>query len=226
MSVWQHLTGVHIMRKVAYIDKGETASAGAVLEPEKIRNVNTNMTWESEDTSIATVVPDKYQSNRFRITGVSNGETTITGTTEDGGFQDSILVKIGNWTNSLKWVEGKFDARGNLRFKIKNVSSLNITGITLEMECFGFDGKPQKVNTKNGSNIVKVVYKKALKPGQTTPDDEWKPVNYDKAGVNMNGLAAIRVRISEFQIDHDWVKMVRKGNRRMKVTYDPHKVLK
>ena len=226
VSVWQHLTGVHILRKVAYVDRGETAAAGAILEPEKTRNINPNMSWESADTSVATVVPDKQQSNRFRITGVNYGETTVTGTTEDGGFQDSILVKIGDWGNSLKWEDGRFDARGNLRFSIKNNSSLNITSITLEMECFDFDGKPQKVNTKNGSNVVKVVYNKALKPGKTTPEDEWKPVNYDKAGVNMNGMAAIRVRIAEFQIDHDWVKVVPKGNRRMKITYDPHKVLK
>ena len=226
VKVWQHLTGVHMRRKVAYVEKGETATAGAVLEPEKAKNINPSMTWECDDPNIATVAQDKYSANKFRITGVNYGDTRITGTTEDGGFQDSILVRIGDWENTLKWVDGHFDARGNLLFSIKNVGDLNITSITLEMECFDFDGNPQKVNTKNGSNTVKVVYKKALKPGKTTSDNEWKPIDYDKAGVNANGLAAIRVRIAEFQIDNDWVKVVRKNNRKMKVTYDPHGVLK
>lgn len=225
VQVWQHVTGVHMRRKVAYIDRGETATAGAVLEPEKAKNVNPNMIWESADPYIATVAQERYHANKFRITGVSYGDTRITGTTVDGGFQDSILVKVGDWENSLKWVEGKFDARGNLRFSIKNVSDLDITSITLEMECFDFDGKPQKVNTKNGSNVVRLVYRKLLKPGKTTPEDEWKAIDYDRAGVNNNGLAAIRVRIAEFQIDNDWIKVVRKANRKMKITYDPHRVL-
>ena len=65
-------------------------------------------------------------------------------------------------------MEADFDARGNLRFKVKNNGSINITSITFEMEIYDFDGNPQKkMNTKDGSNVVKGVYKKTLEP---TPD--------------------------------------------------------
>ena len=226
VRVLQHLTGVHMLRKNAYIDYGQTSSAGAVFEPEKAKNINTNMTWESANPSIATVKQNPKAANKVDITGVAYGETEVYGTSEDGGFRTSIHVIVGDFENSLKWVEGKFDARGNLRFAIKNVSNLNITSITLEMECFDFDGKAEPVNKRNGSNTVRVVYNKTLAPGKTTSEDGWKPVDYDRDLVNTEGMAAIRVRIAEFQIDNDWVKTVRKNNRQAKITYNPHGVLR
>ncbi len=225
VKVMQHLTGVHMLRKTAYIDYGQTSSAGAILEPERAKNVNPNMTWESANSSVASVSQNKKAPNKVDITGVAYGDTEVYGTTEDGGFRTSIKVKVGDWENSLKWVEGKFDARCNLCFAVKNVSELNITSITLVMECFDFDGNPEPVNKRNGSNTVKVVYNKPLGPGRTTPEDGWKPVDYDRDLVIAEGIGAIRARIAEFVIEGDWVKTVRSGNRQMKITYDPHGVL-
>ena len=225
VKVMQHLTGVHMLRKTAYIDYGQTSSAGAILEPERAKNVNPNMTWESANPSVASVAQNKKAPNKVDITGVAYGDTEVYGTTEDGGFRTSIKVKVGDWENSLKWVEGKFDARCNLCFAVKNVSELNITSITLVMECFDFDGNPEPVNKRNGSNTVKVVYNKPLGPGRTTPEDGWKPVDYDRDLVVAEGIGAIRVRIAEFVIEGDWVKTVRSGNRQMRITYNPHGVL-
>ena len=225
VKVMQHLTGVHMLRKTAYIDYGQTSSAGAILEPERAKNVNPNMTWESANPSVASVAQNKKAPNKVDITGVAYGDTEVYGTTEDGGIRTSIKVKVGDWENSLKWVEGKFDARCNLCFAVKNVSELNITSITLVMECFDFDGNPEPVNKRNGSNTVKVVYNKPLGPGRTTPEDGWKPVDYDRDLVIAEGIGAIRARIAEFVIEGDWVKTVRSGNRQMKITYNPHGVL-
>ena len=94
------------------------------------------------------------------------------------------------------------------------------------MEVFDFDGNPQEVNTKDHSNIVKAVYSKPLAPGKSTSADGWKLINFDRERVNQEGMAAIKVRISEFQIDNDWIKTVRKNNRQANIKYDPHKVLK
>ena len=226
VKVMQHLTGVHMLRKTAYIDLGQTSTAGAVLEPEKAKNVNSRMTWESADSSVAAVKQNAKAPNKVDITGVNYGETVVTGTTEDGGFRTSIVVKVGDWENSLKWKEGKFDARGSFSFIVTNVSDLNITSITLVMEVFDFDGNPQEVNTKDHSNIVKAVYSKPLAPGKSTSADGWKLINFDRERVNQEGMAAIKVRISEFQIDNDWIKTVRKNNRQANIKYDPHKVLK
>lgn len=224
VKVAQHVTGVHMYRNTAYIDVGQTSSTRAVVEPDK--GTNHRMTWEIADPSIATVEQDAKEPNRAKIKGLREGETSVTVTTEDGGFQAVLPVKVGDWESSLKWITCGFDARGNMEFSVQNVSEMNITGITLEMECFDYDGKPMAVNIKTGENMVDVKYSKTLAPGKSTAIDGWKLLDYDKDKVNTEGVAAIRVRIKEFQIDNDWVKLVRKNNRQMKKTYDPHKVLR
>ncbi len=218
--VGQHVTGVHMKRHTAYIDLGQTSSAGAVLEPEGAKNLNGRVTWETADPGIATVSQNQKDPKKVDITGTGYGLTTVTVTTEDGGFRAPITVNVGDWENSLKWVTCMFDGRGNLEFEIKNVSDVNINGIQIEMECFDSDG-PVAVNTKTGKNIVTGVYNKNLAPGQTTKVDLWKMQDYDP----QMGFAGMRVRIAQFQIEGDWVKVVRKNNRQMKTKYDPGNVI-
>ena len=206
VKVFQHVTGVHMKRRVGYIDLNQTSTAGAILEPAKA--TNHNMTWRTADASVATVAPES-DSSRVRITGISRGETIITGTTEDGGFETSLRVKIGNWEKSLKWIDAYIDGKGRLRFSVKNVSDLNITSITIELECFDWDGKPAPVNTKTGKNVVKAVYKKRLAPGATTKKDEWKMIDFDP----QLGFCSFKARITEFYIDNDWDKVIRKNNQ-------------
>ena len=226
VKVYQHVTGVHMYRHTAYIDVGQTSTAGAVLEPEKAKNINNAITWESADESIATVKQNSKAHNKADIKGISYGDTVITGTTVDGGFQTTLKVKIGDWENSLKWSKASIDGKGNIDIALKNVSSLNITSITVTLECYDFDGKAEKgVNSKDGSNTFKAVYRGTLSPGSTTSAKGWKLVDFDKGYANTNGIGAIVFRVTEFQIDNDWVKTVRKNNRKMKTTYDPHRVL-
>ena len=220
VKVMQHLTGVHMLRRTAYIDPGQMSSAGAVLEPKNAKYLNPNMTWESANTTIATVVPEPKAPNKIRITGVNYGETDITGITEDGGFQTSIHVRIDDWEKALRWTKDKayIDGKGRLHFQVKNTSSVTITSITVECECYGFDGKPAEgVNPKDGSNIVRFVYRQVLAPGATTKDDTWKPYGGYDPEVAFKSMI---VRINEFQIDNDWVKQIRK-NRRPKTEYKP-----
>ena len=223
VKVFQHVTGVHMKRSIAYIDVNTTSATTAILEPS--RYVNPNMTWKSADPSVATAEPAGKETSRVNIHGLKKGTTTVTGTTEDGGHKASITVKVGDWENSLKWIEGVFGARGQFRFRVKNVSDLYITSVTLEVEIYDFDGNPLKgINTRNGSNVVKAVYSKPLAPGATSQEDQWKMIDYDKDLANQSGFAAIVARITEFQIDNDWVKVIRR-NRQPKTVYNPHKVL-
>ncbi len=214
VKVLQHVTGVHMKRKVAYIDPKQTSTAGAILEPAKA--VNHNMTWRTADPSVATVEPEKNDSSRVKITGVNRGETIITGTTEDGGFETSLRVKIGNFEKSLKWADAYIDGKGRLRFSIRNNGELNITSVKIELECYYDDGSAAPVNTKTGKNVVTAVYNKRLSPGATTKKDEWKMIDYDKD----LGFQSFVARIIEFQIDNDWVKVIRKNNQ-PKFKYKP-----
>lgn len=223
VKVFQHVTGVHMKRSVAYIDINTTSATTAILEPS--RYVNPNMTWKSADPSIATAEPAGKETSRVNIHGVKKGTTTVTGTTEDGGHKASITVKVGDWENSLKWIEADFGGRGQFNFRVKNVSDLYITSVTLEVAIYDFDGNPMKgMNTRNGSNVVKAVYSRPLNPGATSQEGQWKLIDYNRDMANTQGFAAIVTHITEFQIDNDWVKAIRR-NRQPRRAYDPHGIL-
>ena len=208
VRVLQHVTGVHMRRKVAYVDVKQTSTAGAILEPEKA--TNRNMTWETADASVATVAPEKKAPNKVRITGVSKGETIVTGTTEDGGFQTTILVRIGDWEKSLKLTDAYVKGT-DAHLTVKNNSDLTITSITVEVSVFDKDGKPVPCNKKDNSGTYKMTYKKTLEPGVSTKEKDWKTVDF-KAPDSAKAHEYV-VKITEFVIDNDWVKLIRQKNQ-------------
>ena len=127
----------------------------------------------------------------------------------DGGFPTTFAVRVGDWDHALRIRDARVEG-ADQRLTVRNDSILTITSITVEAECTGWDGKPAKgINTKDGSNVIRCTYRKTLKPGAVTKKDGWKAENYDKEV----GLKSMVVRIVEFQINNDWVKVIRKGNR-------------
>ena len=80
------VTGVSLSETTVGLYEGETHSLSATVSPDNA--TNKNVTWSSKDTSVATV------SSSGLITAVGEGDTTITVTTEDGGFTDSVTVLV------------------------------------------------------------------------------------------------------------------------------------
>ena len=217
VRVLQHVTGVHMRRRVAYIDPGESAVASAVVVPE--RNTNHNMTWSSTDESIATAKRDKAQGDHVRIKGVTKGEATVTGVTEDGGFQDSILVRVGDWSHMAEISEAEITGKGKLEIKVKNISKhMTLTWFKIEIEAFDSKGKPVVINKKDKTNKVIATLERSVEPGKTTPADKWKLQDYDDEA----GFQRMTVRLLEYQIEGDWVKQLRKSLQPT-YTYKPGK---
>ena len=215
VKVLQHVEGVEMKRNTAYIDVGQTSTTGAKVIPEK--GTNHNMTWESADESIATVEVLPKERNRVKITGVRQGETIVTGTTEDGGYQTSIRVKIGDYSHAMKITRAEIDGKGRLLIKVRNIGDdLPITKVTLEIEAYDQRDNPVAINTKNNSNVVTAVWSGRLNPGDTSPDNKWKLQNYDPDV----GFQRMTVRIVEYQFDNDWVKALRR-NIQPKYNYRP-----
>ena len=214
LRVMQHVTGAHFKRHTAYIDLHATSEAGIIIEPEKFTNQNI-ASWESGDPSIASVAQHPKKPRFVNITGNSKGTTTVTGTTEDGGFQASITVKVGDWADSLRWVEAFRDGKGRFQGRVKNVSNeLNITSVKVKVKCYDDDGNPAPVNTKDGSNEVYAIYNRPIGPGATSAkaseNGNWKYVNWDP-DCNYFSFDAW---IVEFTIDNDWVKVIPKNRQR------------
>ena len=215
VKVWifQHVTGVHMYRHTAYIDVGETATTCAVLEPNDA--TNHNMTWEVADPAVARISPVANQGNRVAITGVSKGETSVTGTTEDGGFQASVNVKIGDFSRMLKLLHVSCGAKGKLSIKLKNVGDLPITYVRVDLEAFGADGKPVPINLKDGTNVVQATYHQKVEPGHQTTANQWSAKDLDPDAA----FSKMTFTVIEYQINNDWIKLLR-TNRQLKAEYE------
>lgn len=80
-----HATGVTLDKTSASVKQGKTITLTATVEPADA--VNKNVTWSSNNTSVATV------SNGV-VTGVATGNAKITVTTEDGSYTASCTVTV------------------------------------------------------------------------------------------------------------------------------------
>ena len=214
VTVGQHVTGVHMVRNHAYIDLHETATAGATLEPKDA--TNKNMTWVSSDESVVTATGKT--NHKMKLKGVGYGEATVTGTTEDGGFETSIDVTVGDFDRCLSFRDFGLDDKGNFWLIVRNDSAFTITQITASLEMYDAteDGLPKvEINTKDGSNKVDIVWSGTLAPGETTGTRHWKMSNYRAPS---KGIYTTRgtVTLYSFQIENDWIKTIREHNRTTK----------
>ncbi len=79
------VTGVTLDQDALTVNRGETAELTATVLP--VDAANKKVSWQTGDRSIATV-------NKGVVTGVSEGETTITVTTADGGYTAQCTVAV------------------------------------------------------------------------------------------------------------------------------------
>lgn len=81
------VTGVTVSPKTATVNVGATQQLLAEVTPASA--TDKKVTWASSAPSVATVDKDSGL-----VTGVSNGDVTITATTEDGSFTDTSSIKV------------------------------------------------------------------------------------------------------------------------------------
>lgn len=80
------VTGITLSDKVIELGTGYTAKLKATVYPTNA--TDKSVTWTSADPAVASVSSDGT------VTGLSYGKTTVTATTNDGGFTASCIVKV------------------------------------------------------------------------------------------------------------------------------------
>ena len=163
IQITQPVLGVHAKRPEVRIAVSYYSTAEAVLEPSN--STNKNMTWYSNDESIATV---KGTNNRPRITAHAWGETTVVGTTEDGNYTCEILVHGGSYRFAVKVYSAKV-RNGKPSLVLKNYSNLDIAEVRYQIR--GFDKNLNPVQMSVNSDdiyVLKGTYDYMLAPEEKT----------------------------------------------------------
>ncbi|MBE5804011.1 MAG: hypothetical protein E7316_05805 [Clostridiales bacterium] len=161
VSVLQPVEGVHMKNDTLSVGVNESIYAKAVLEPADASN--TNMTWTSADTSIATV---KGTRTNPAVTGHRWGTTTITGVTQDGGYSTSATVKVGNYDKALK-ITDLYLKDNQIKIVVRNESNMNITRFYYTIRCYDFEDTPI-VCHENGGSSFDGSYRYTLYEGDNT----------------------------------------------------------
>ena len=79
------VTGVTLDRDALTVNRGETAALTATVLPKDA--TNQKLSWQTGDSTIATV-------KNGTVTGIGEGETTVTVTTQDGGYTAQCTVTV------------------------------------------------------------------------------------------------------------------------------------
>lgn len=80
------VTGVTISPKTASVDVGGTTKLNSTVAPSTA--TNKSVSYKSSDEAVATV------SSNGTVTGVAEGQTTITVTTQDGSKTDTATITV------------------------------------------------------------------------------------------------------------------------------------
>lgn len=81
-----HVTGITLSEHSLSLESGATYQLSSTLSPSDA--TDQRVVWSSDNSTVASV------SSSGLVTAVSEGTTTITVTTSDGGFQDSCTVEV------------------------------------------------------------------------------------------------------------------------------------
>ena len=171
------ITGVSLDKSTSEIIIGGTDTLVATVSPEDA--ANKNITWESDNTSVATV-------SGGVITSVSVGTATITVTTQDGGFTDTcdvtvVPIPVESVTlnkNSTSLYEGASELLSATVLP-DNAANKSVTWSTSDSSVVGVDSNGLITAVSEGSATITV----------TTDDGD----NTDTCAVTVNPLTPVTI---------------------------------
>ena len=133
------VTGVTLDQGTLTVNRGETAALTATVLP--VNATNQKLTWQTGDRTIATV------NNKGTVTGIGEGETTVTVTTQDGGYTAQCTVTVTDVNKpavaeggyyeiataaQLKWFADEVNG-GSAALNARLVRDIDLSGICSEI---------------------------------------------------------------------------------------------
>lgn len=199
VNVLQPVWGVHMYSDTLSVGKGNTITGKAVLEPENASN--TNMTWHSSDSDIATV---SGTNNRPRIKGKRWGTATITGVTEDGGYTTSATVKVGNYDKALQ-IRDLYLQDNKIKISVQNESNMNINYFSFIIETYDIYDNPLPCTT-NGSHAMSGSYSRMLYEEEFTAHGRFSFHHFVQPE---QPIGRVTMRITGYSTDEGYSRSIR-----------------
>lgn len=205
VNVLQPVEGVHMKSDTLRVGVDESITAIAVLEPSDASN--TRMSWVSADETIATVSGKRTKPT---ITGCRWGETTITGTTDDGGFTTTATIKVGNFDRALK-ITDLYLSDNRIKISVKNESNMNVTRFFFTIACYDASGAPLPCNM-SGGNTFEGSYTYTLYEGDVTEHGRFSFGDFVQPS---DAIAKVTMVITGYRTDSGYSRDIREDRQRV-----------
>lgn len=118
------VTSVSLNKSTLDIKVGETATLTATINPTNA--TNKNVTWESDNTQIATV------DTAGKVTAIKEGTAKITVKTKDGNYTATCIVTVSK-NDGTVWTDPS-----NIKFTVTEDFYLKVTGLKEDGKYYGF----------------------------------------------------------------------------------------
>ena len=118
------VTSVSLNKSTLDIKVGETATLTATINPTNA--TNKNVTWESDNTQIATV------DTAGKVTAIKEGTAKITVKTKDGNYTATCIVTVSK-NDGIVWTDPS-----NRKFTVTEDFYLKVTGLKEDGKYYGF----------------------------------------------------------------------------------------
>ena len=158
-----HVTGVSYSYSDIRVGENHYGHFTVKLKPSDA--TNNAMTWVTGDESIATVTGD---TNTFKLVGGDTwGRTTVTGTTEDGGYTITLNANIGSLYNAIT-VQNLSIYNGKPYITLQNNSGMVISQVRYFMQGLNSSQQPIEMSTTGDLLTLYGTYDLPLSPGEWT----------------------------------------------------------
>lgn len=118
------VTSVSLNKSTLDIKVGKTATLTATINPTNA--TNKNVTWESDNTQIATV------DTAGKVTAIKEGTAKITVKTKDGNYTATCIVTVSK-NDGIVWTDPS-----NIKFTVTEDFYLKVTGLKEDGKYYGF----------------------------------------------------------------------------------------
>ena len=171
----------------------------------------TNMTWYSQDPSIATV---SGTGAKATVTGKAWGDTTIIGVTEDGKYVTTFDVSVGNLDEALVVTNLYVENSDTIRIVTYNQSNLVITRFYYEIEVFDAWGNPIDCNKRNHTNMFEGSNNHTIYPGESLGRGTY---SFGSEFSRPWGIGKVVMTITGYETEDGTSRYIRQENRVEKV---------
>ena len=194
VNITQPVEGVNLPQYTYYVPIGRGVNIKAAVQPSDANNQK--VSWDIADPSIASVRSNGTSTGK--VTGNWPGTTVITTTTEDGGFNASANVEVGDHDNAVRLENLEISADNKIRIVLWNTSNYTITRVKFRVLCYDTMNYPLICNTDGVTNGFDGSYPLTLNPGERTQHGRFNFGNYRESGT----LGSVTLIITGFTFDN------------------------